>query len=140
MQRTGQVCTILDIPRAEFIAFESGSPQAPCSLGSHRRHAFADVDVYIISTNAGMSHLSLFSTMLLVSSRVSGLTALRSARYACGGRRFIQTPAGASSAEAYLEPAPDRPGIVSLLLNRPKAKNAISLRLLKVGESTRHVL
>lgn len=79
--------------------------------------------------------------MLLVSSRVSGLTALRSARYACGGRRFIQTPAGASSAEAYLEPAPDHgPGIVSLLLNRPKAKNAISLRLLKVGESTRHVL
>ncbi|KAI0774046.1 ClpP/crotonase [Fomes fomentarius] len=69
--------------------------------------------------------------MLLVSYRVSGLTALRSARYACVGRRFIQTAAGASPAEAYLEPAPDRPGIVSLLLNRPKAKNAISLRLLK---------
>ena len=35
-------------------------------------------------------------------------------------------------AEAYLEPNHGHPGIVSLLLNRPKAKNAISLRLLKV--------
>ncbi|KAH9927167.1 ClpP/crotonase [Epithele typhae] len=32
---------------------------------------------------------------------------------------------------AYLEPVTDSPGVVSLLLNRPKAKNAISLRLLK---------
>ncbi|EJF62828.1 ClpP/crotonase [Dichomitus squalens] len=71
--------------------------------------------------------------MILVASRVSGLSALRSARCAHAGRRFLQTtlPAGANSAEAYLEPNHDRPGIVSLLLNRPKSKNAISLRLLK---------
>lgn len=35
-------------------------------------------------------------------------------------------------AEAYLEPLPNHPGITSLLLNRPKAKNAISMNLLKV--------
>ena len=64
-------------------------------------------------------------------------TALRCGRTRpCGaGRRFIQTQttAAAGPAEAYLEPVPDHPGVVSLLLNRPKAKNAISLRLLKVG-------
>ncbi|KAH9939975.1 ClpP/crotonase [Amylocystis lapponica] len=43
------------------------------------------------------------------------------------GRRFLQTP----SAEAYLEPVASHPGITCLSLNRPKAKNAISLRLLK---------
>ena len=72
--------------------------------------------------------------MILVASRVSSLHALRSARCAYATRRFLQTTpsAGANSAEAYLEPNHDRPGIVSLLLNRPKSKNAISLRLLKV--------
>ncbi|KAI0751521.1 ClpP/crotonase [Daedaleopsis nitida] len=63
--------------------------------------------------------------MILTATRIS----LKSVRYARAGRRFIQT--GAGSAEAYLEPVHDRPGITSLLLNRPKAKNAISLRLLK---------
>ncbi|KAI0723071.1 ClpP/crotonase [Earliella scabrosa] len=69
--------------------------------------------------------------MLLVASRASSLTALRIARGACVGRRFIQTSTGAnaSTAEAYLDH--DRAGITSLLLNRPKTKNAISLRLLK---------
>ncbi|PIL36922.1 hypothetical protein GSI_00612 [Ganoderma sinense ZZ0214-1] len=72
--------------------------------------------------------------MILTASRVSNLTALRSVRCAYAGRRFLQTqipPASASSAEAYLEPNHDYPGIVSLLLNRPRSKNAISLRLLK---------
>ncbi|KAM5531945.1 hypothetical protein V8D89_011480 [Ganoderma adspersum] len=72
--------------------------------------------------------------MILAASRVSSLTTLRSARSAYAGRRFLQTHAplpGANSSEAYLEPNHDHPGIVSLLLNRPKAKNAISLKLLK---------
>jgi hypothetical protein len=43
-------------------------------------------------------------------------------------RRFIQT--ANNQAEAFLEQA--RSGIAFLSLNRPKAKNAISLRLLKV--------
>ena len=73
--------------------------------------------------------------MILAASRTTGLTALRSVRVACTARRYIQTgqtPANSSTAEAYLEPVQGRPGITSLLLNRPKAKNAISLRLLKV--------
>ncbi|KAH9850015.1 ClpP/crotonase [Lenzites betulinus] len=45
-------------------------------------------------------------------------------------RRSIQT-GRAGGAEAYLEPCVEHPGIVSLMLNRPKAKNAISLRLLE---------
>ncbi|RPD66767.1 ClpP/crotonase [Lentinus tigrinus ALCF2SS1-7] len=71
--------------------------------------------------------------MLLIVSRVHTSSALRNVRVACVGRRWIQTTHSTTptSAEAYLEPVSDRPGITSLLLNRPKAKNAISLRLLK---------
>ncbi|KAI9001348.1 ClpP/crotonase [Trametes punicea] len=76
--------------------------------------------------------------MLLTAARGSNSTAaLKAVRAGWAARRFIQTgqsSAGSSSsnaAEAYLEPVQDRPGITSLLLNRPKAKNAISLRLLK---------
>ncbi len=87
-----------------------------------------------------LSRLLLTLTMILAASRVSSLNALRSARCAYTGRRFLQTqtlPAGANSAEAYLEPNHDHPGIVSLLLNRPKSKKAISLRLLKVCRLSR---
>lgn len=45
-------------------------------------------------------------------------------------KRFLQT-SSTSDAEAYLEPVGSHPGVTSLLLNRPQAKNAISLRLLK---------
>ena len=45
-------------------------------------------------------------------------------------RRLIQTTTASNEAEAYLEQP--KPGISFLSLNRPKAKNAISLRLLKV--------
>ncbi|OJT10353.1 Methylglutaconyl-CoA hydratase, mitochondrial [Trametes pubescens] len=72
--------------------------------------------------------------MIIAASRVSGVIVLRSAHVRCAARRFIQTgqpPANAGSAEAYLEPVPNHPGITSLLLNRPKAKNAISMNLLK---------
>jgi len=34
--------------------------------------------------------------------------------------------------EAYLEPFSSHPGVVALRLNRPQAKNAISVNLLKV--------
>jgi hypothetical protein len=53
-------------------------------------------------------------------------------KYIQGACRNIQTTSAAkdSDAEAYLEEA--RPGIVTLALNRPKAKNAISRRLLQV--------
>jgi len=34
--------------------------------------------------------------------------------------------------EAYLEPFSSHPGVVALRLNRPRAKNAISVNLLKV--------
>jgi len=44
-------------------------------------------------------------------------------------RRHIQTTI--AQAEAYLEHSQSYPGVTSLLLNRPNAKNAISLRLLK---------
>jgi hypothetical protein len=40
--------------------------------------------------------------------------------------------ASPTAAEAYLEQDASRPGIAVLLLNRPKAKNAISRKLLKV--------
>jgi hypothetical protein len=40
--------------------------------------------------------------------------------------------ASPTAAEAYLEHDASRPGIAVLLLNRPKAKNAISRKLLKV--------
>ncbi|OCH92157.1 ClpP/crotonase [Obba rivulosa] len=43
-------------------------------------------------------------------------------------RRYLQT---STSAEAYLEPCQGHPGVTCLSLNRPQAKNAISLRLLK---------
>ena len=46
-------------------------------------------------------------------------------------RRHIQTASEAGTAEAYLEEA--SPGIHFLSLNRPKAKNAISRRLLQVS-------
>lgn len=36
-----------------------------------------------------------------------------------------------ASQDAFLEPVPEHPGIVSLALNRPQAKNAISINLLK---------
>ena len=54
------------------------------------------------------------------------LGSLRSSRQI---QRYIQTTPN-HEAEAYLQEA--RPGIAYLALNRPKAKNAISLRLLKV--------
>lgn len=44
-------------------------------------------------------------------------------------RRFISTPV---QKEAFLEPVKTHPGIVSLALNRPQAKNAISVALLQV--------
>ncbi|KXN89567.1 Methylglutaconyl-CoA hydratase, mitochondrial [Leucoagaricus sp. SymC.cos] len=43
-------------------------------------------------------------------------------------RRFLSTPA---QKDAFLEPITKYPGVVSLALNRPKAKNAISVNLLK---------
>ncbi|KAI0796882.1 ClpP/crotonase [Abortiporus biennis] len=48
----------------------------------------------------------------------------------CPSFRQLQTAAN-EVAEAFLERAPTRPGVTFLSLNRPKAKNAISLRLLK---------
>ncbi|KAI9066420.1 hypothetical protein FKP32DRAFT_387111 [Trametes sanguinea] len=71
--------------------------------------------------------------MIVVASRAFAPSALRSVRVAGSARRFIQTGAtgSANAAEAYLEPVQGRPGITALLLNRPKAKNAISMRLLK---------
>lgn len=44
-------------------------------------------------------------------------------------RRHLSTPA---LKDAFLEPVAEHPGIVSLALNRPQAKNAISITLLKV--------
>ncbi|OSC99014.1 ClpP/crotonase [Trametes coccinea BRFM310] len=74
--------------------------------------------------------------MIVVASRALAPSALRSVRAATvnARRRCLQTAAAesAGTAEAYLEPVQGRPGIVSLLLNRPKAKNAISMKLLKV--------
>ena len=52
------------------------------------------------------------------------------------GRRLIQTTTASNEAEAYLEQP--KPGISFLSLNRPKAKNAISLRLLKVCMCNTH--
>ncbi|KAF7775907.1 hypothetical protein Agabi119p4_4300 [Agaricus bisporus var. burnettii] len=43
-------------------------------------------------------------------------------------RRHLSTPA---LKDAFLEPVAEHPGIVSLALNRPQAKNAISITLLK---------
>lgn len=54
-------------------------------------------------------------------------------------RRAIQTSSSPDVPEAFLEEA--KPGISFLQLNRPKAKNAISLRLLKVRlDFTLHIL
>ncbi|KAI0650211.1 ClpP/crotonase [Trametes meyenii] len=69
--------------------------------------------------------------MILIATRNASVNSLRSASARCVTRRFIQTGQAVTGAEAYLEPARDHPGVVSLLLNRPKSKNAISLRLLK---------
>ncbi|KAI0677025.1 ClpP/crotonase [Trametes maxima] len=69
--------------------------------------------------------------MILTATRSSSLALLKCAHVRCTTQRFIQTVQTAASQEAYLEPALDHPGVVSLLLNRPKSKNAISLRLLK---------
>jgi len=44
-------------------------------------------------------------------------------------RRLLST---VSQQDAFLEAVPKHPGIVSLALNRPQAKNAISVNLLKV--------
>lgn len=44
-------------------------------------------------------------------------------------RRCLSTPA---QRDAFLEPVAKHPGIVSLALNRPQARNAISINLLKV--------
>ena len=54
-------------------------------------------------------------------------------------RRAIQTTSSESGegAEAFLEEA--KPGISFLQLNRPKAKNAISLRLLKVRNNNPNI-
>ncbi|KAI0637962.1 ClpP/crotonase [Trametes polyzona] len=69
--------------------------------------------------------------MTLAASRSASYTVLRGVATRYAARRFIQTGQGAGGAEAYLEPVREHPGITSLLLNRPKSKNAISLRLLK---------
>ncbi|KAI0772014.1 ClpP/crotonase [Trametes elegans] len=69
--------------------------------------------------------------MLLGTCRAPSLTAAKSIRALYATRRLLQTSQPSFSAEAYLEPVQGRPGITSLLLNRPKTKNAISLRMLK---------
>ncbi|GBE80011.1 ClpP/crotonase [Sparassis latifolia] len=61
--------------------------------------------------------------MLVTVLRRSALSARRLAY-----RRLIHASA---DAEAYLEPIKSHPGVTCLLFNRPKARNAISLRLLK---------
>ncbi|KZT08240.1 ClpP/crotonase [Laetiporus sulphureus 93-53] len=56
----------------------------------------------------------------------SGVSATRIHRHP-SFRRYIQTALG----EAYLEPVPTHPGVTCLALNRPQAKNAISVKLLQ---------
>ena len=110
---------------------------ARLALAASRVPPEADT-VYAVGFGCEVAFL-LILTMILTASRVSSFHALRSARCAYAGRQFLRTqapPAGTNSAEAYLEPNHDHPGIVSLLLSRPKAKNSISVRLLKVGYIT----
>ena len=66
---------------------------------------------------------------------VLGLTSRVTPKRAILSFRSILSRSYASptSAEAYLEQDASRPGIAVLLLNRPKAKNAISRKLLKVS-------
>ena len=117
--------------------------QVPSSLRLARRHAFSGAARVIYPTfearETGIRSCSFpppsASPMILLSAarlpRAPAFRACVAGARRHSGRRFIQTAPGAA-AEAYLEPVPDRPGVVSLLLNRPKARNAISLRLLKV--------
>lgn len=54
-------------------------------------------------------------------------------QFACISNRVIWSRGYASAQrEAYLEPFSLQPGVVALRLNRPQAKNAISVNLLKV--------
>ncbi|KAI0824699.1 ClpP/crotonase [Trametes gibbosa] len=72
--------------------------------------------------------------MILTASRSLSLNLQRCTSARLTLRRYIQTgrvSGSSGTAEAYLEPSAEHPGIVSLVLNRPKAKNAISLRLLE---------
>jgi len=71
-----------------------------------------------------MLRLSLLCNRAVIQSHPAGVASTVA-------RRRLQTTATqvTSEAEAYLEEA--RPGVSFLSLNRPKAKNAISLRLLK---------
>jgi hypothetical protein len=50
-------------------------------------------------------------------------------RHTSSTRRFLSS---VNTHEAFLQPLPSHPGITTLSLNRPHAKNAISLQLLKV--------
>jgi methylglutaconyl-CoA hydratase len=50
-------------------------------------------------------------------------------------RRYLSAPV---SKDAFLEPVAEHPGVVSLALNRPQAKNAISITLLKVFRNMLH--
>ncbi|KAH9977833.1 ClpP/crotonase [Lactifluus volemus] len=63
------------------------------------------------------------------SSTLRCMTLLKTARqHAATARRFIST---VNTHEAFLRPLPSHPGVTTLSLNRPQAKNAISLQLLK---------
>lgn len=74
-------------------------------------------------------HKMIQRTFLLVPVHRHSATRFRSL---ASTRRFIQTVTNREE-EAYLEPVASHSGVTSLVLNRPKAKNAISLRLLKVS-------
>ena len=57
-------------------------------------------------------------------------------QFACISNRVIWRRGYASvQREAYLEPFSSHPGVVALRLNRPQAKNAISVNLLKVSSA-----
>jgi hypothetical protein len=66
-------------------------------------------------------------SVLILTSRVTPKRTIRFSRSILS--RGYASP---TVAEAYLEQDASRPGIAVLLLNRPKAKNAISRKLLKV--------
>lgn len=82
---------------------------------------------------AFLSTVTMFSLAIRRAAAVEHVVPRFSVRVtAPHGRRYIQTAMEAKEpAEAYLEEA--RPGITFLSLNRPKAKNAISRRLLQVS-------
>lgn len=63
--------------------------------------------------------------------RILRHTARLSAR-AFQAARNLQVQAGNAEKEAFLKPIESHPGVWGLALNRPKSKNAISVKLLEV--------